>query len=396
MNALMSNLLAWLHWGCDREEAHTLRRKIFNVNAAALIAILAMAFFAAFAVLVNNPGLIKAIQLQIPFYFVFAAVPWLNRQGRAGLARWAVSLAITAAVAANVWLVSGSWLQLHFYFMLFAIVAVALFPLPQWSGIAFLFLLNAALFAYCEYIGVEPDPLLLMLGEGTAAMFRAIAVVSSLFTVLFIAWLGERVASTSERELEALSGMDMLTLLPSRRRMEQRLAEAIAASNRSGQRGAVMFLGLDNFKPLNEGYGHAAGDALLQEAARRITGCIREMDMAARFGGDEFAILLPELGAEREEAKKHATVVAEKVRNKLAEPYHIAVRSEHEAYSVLEYRCSASIGVEMFAGSAMGAGDIIKRADAAMRRAKESGRNAISYHEESLRAWENPELPSVS
>lgn len=395
MNALMTNLLAWLRWGCEREEAHTLRRKIFNVNAAALIAILSMAFFAVLDVLARNPGLTRAFLLQIPFYFIFAAVPWLNRQGYAGLARWIVSLSLTAMVAVNVWLANGSWLDLHFYFILFAVVGVAFFLRQQWASVVFLFVLNAALFVYCEFVGVDPDPLLMMLEQSTTMLFRTVAVVTSLFTVLFIAWLGEHVVGRIERKLDALSGLDMLTLLPSRQRMEQRLAETIALSKRTGQQGAVLFLDLENFKPLNNEYGHAAGDALLQEVAQRLTGCIREMDMAARFGGDEFVIMLSELGVDGEEAKKRAAVAAEKVGDALAEPYRIPVRSERDTCSLVVHHCTASIGVEMFAGGAMSEDDILKRANDAMYKAKRSGRNAISFHEEVHHAWENPEVPTV-
>lgn len=396
LKQLFSDVMGWLRWGCEDVESHTLRRKIFHVNVAALIAILSMLFFALLDLWADNPALHLAIMLQVPFYFIFAAVPWFNRQGYWGAARWMISLSITAAVALNVWLVNGSWLELHFYFILFAVASVVFFPLRQWPGITFLFLLNAALFVYCEYVGVEPDPLLLMLDEGTTLAFRTFAVVSSLFTVLFITWLGEYVASRNERELEALSGLDILTHLPNRRRLEQRLAEVIAVSKRSGQHGAVMFLDLDNFKPLNDEYGHAAGDALLQEAAQRIAGCIREMDMAARFGGDEFVILLCELGQDPEAARDRAALVAEKIRAALAGPYHLAVRAGHETCRNVEHRCTASIGVEMFVGGAMREADILKRADAAMYRAKECGRNAICFHEERKYEWQNPGVDAVS
>jgi diguanylate cyclase (GGDEF)-like protein len=312
------------------------------------------------------------------------------------MARWVLSLSVTAAIATNIWMANGSWLDLHFYFILFALLGVLFFPIRQWASILVLFLLNASLFVYCGYVGVEPDPTLLMLPETTATMFRAAYVSTSLFTLLFITWLGEYVANRNERELEELSGMDMLTHLPNRRRLEQRLAETIAASKRTGQRGAVMFLDLDNFKPLNDACGHAAGDALLQEVAQRISGCVREMDMVARFGGDEFVIMLSELGKDQEDAKWRATQVAEKIRVTLAEPYFIALRAGLDATGHVEHRCTASIGVEMFAGGAMSEDDILKRADVAMYKAKESGRNAISFYEEKQHAWENPKLPTVA
>jgi diguanylate cyclase (GGDEF)-like protein len=157
-----------------------------------------------------------------------------------------------------------------------------------------------------------------------------------------------------------------------------------------------MFLDLDNFKPLNDAYGHAAGDLLFREVAQRISGCIREMDMVARFGGDEFVILLSELGRDQGDAKRRAAQVAEKIRVTLAEPYCIAVRAGQDATGQVEHRCAASIGVVMFSGGVMGEVDILKRADAAMYKAKESGRNAISFHEEKQHAWDNPQLPTVA
>ncbi|ADE11473.1 diguanylate cyclase [Sideroxydans lithotrophicus ES-1] len=391
----MTGLLKWLRWGCDGVESYSLQRKIFHVNVAALIAILSMAFFAVFNALTGNPALIRSNLLQIPFYFIVLVVPWLNRHGQAGMARWVLSLSITTAVSTNIWIANGSWLDLHFYFLLFALVGVVFFPIRQWASIVFLFVLNASLFIYCEYVGVKPDPTLFLLGENMTTMFRSAFVSTSLFTLLFITWLGEYVANRNERELEELSGMDMLTHLPNRRRMEQRLAETIAVSERTGQRGAVLFLDLDNFKPLNDEHGHAAGDLLLQEVAQRISGCIRKMDMAARFGGDEFVIMLSELGQEQEGARQRAAQVAEKIRIALAEPYLLDISSAGGDRESVKHRCSASIGVEMFVGGAMSEADILKRADAAMYQSKEHGRNKISFHEEKRHVWDNPELPTV-
>lgn len=386
----------WLHWGCGKAESHSIQRKIFHVNVAALITILSMAFLAVPNALTGNSALIKSDLAQIPFYFLALVVPWLNRHGHTGLARWVLSLSITAAIAANIWLATGSWLDLHFYFIIIALLEVMIFPIRQWASVVFLFILNASLFAYCEYFGIAPDPALLSLDVTTATMFRAVYVTTSLFTMLFISLLWEYVANKNEQKLEELSGMDMLTQLPNRHRLEQRLAETIAVSKRSGQCGAVMFLDLDNFKPLNDGYGHAAGDLLLQEVAQRISACIREMDMVARFGGDEFVIMLSELGKDKEDAKWRATHVAEKIRVTLAEPYRIAIHAGQDAEGQVEHQCTASIGVVMFAGGVMNETDILKRADAAMYKAKESGRNAISFHEEKQFAWDNPQLPTIA
>ena len=95
----------------------------------------------------------------------------------------------------------------------------------------------------------------------------------------------------TEEKIRNLALHDTLTQLPNRRLLNDRLEQTIAASKRSGHYGALMFLDLDNFKPLNDTHGHGVGDLLLIEAARRITGCVREMDTCARFGGDEFVVI---------------------------------------------------------------------------------------------------------
>lgn len=96
----------------------------------------------------------------------------------------------------------------------------------------------------------------------------------------------------NEELIRNLAFYDSLTKLPNRRLLEDRLQQAIAASKRSSRYGALMFLDMDNFKPLNDKYGHAVGDLLLVEVARRLSSCVRETDTVARFGGDEFVVSL--------------------------------------------------------------------------------------------------------
>ncbi len=391
-NTLIENLVAWLHWGCEHEPSHMLKRKIFHVNASSLIAIGLMLLFAVLYGAMGNPALARSVEFQLPFCLVFLAVPWLNRQGRASLARWMLALSITATVALTIWQVSGTWLYLHFYFILFAPAAVLFFPYRQWPGIVVLVLLNSALFAYCEFVGVDPAPELLMLDPGMVQALRILALVSSLLAVAFIAWLGEYAAARNETELEGLSGIDMLTRLPNRRRLEQRLAEKIAVSKRTGKYGAVMFLDLDNFKPVNDVHGQEAGDLLLQEVAQRISNCIREMDMVARFGGDEFVVLLSDLGTDREEARSRAAAVAKKILESLAQPYRIAIHLRHGKTGYEQHVCTSSIGIQLFSGGFMKEDDLLKRADLAMYKAKEGGRNAIVFHEDERHVWPNPEV----
>lgn len=167
---------------------------------------------------------------------------------------------------------------------------------------------------------------------------------------------------------------DTLTQLPNRRLLNDRLNQAIATCKRSGRYGALMFLDLDNFKLLNDTHGHAVGDSLLVETARRISSCIRETDTAARFGGDEFVIMLGDLHEAQAEATAQAASIAEKIRSTLSEPYLLNNKRDSNAECAVEYRCTSSVGVVVF-GRDVICEDILDAADRAMYQAKESGRN---------------------
>jgi diguanylate cyclase (GGDEF)-like protein len=141
-----------------------------------------------------------------------------------------------------------------------------------------------------------------------------------------------------------------------------------------------MFLDLDNFKPLNDQYGHGVGDLLLIEAANRISSCLRETDTVARFGGDEFVILLCELSADLDEATSQAHVIAEKIRTTLEHNYLLTYQQQSQPDIRLEHHCTSSIGVTLFMNHDTSQDDILVCADVAMYQAKKSGRNRICFY----------------
>ncbi len=171
---------------------------------------------------------------------------------------------------------------------------------------------------------------------------------------------------------------DSLTQLANRRLLSDRLAMAMATGQRSGQHGAVMVLDLDNFKPLNDEHGHEAGDLLLIEVSKRLKASVREIDTVARIGGDEFVVVVNNLGLDADTARQQAMSIAQTLRLSVAEPYVLALQHEHRADTLVEHRCSASIGVTLFQDGKVGQEEILKRADLAMYRAKDAGRNTIS------------------
>ncbi len=183
-----------------------------------------------------------------------------------------------------------------------------------------------------------------------------------------------------EDQVRQLAFYDPLTHLPNRRLLNDRLSQTLLASKRSAFYGALMFMDLDNFKALNDKHGHSAGDLLLVEVASRLKACVREIDTVARFGGDEFVVLLDELALGQEESKLQAGVIAEKIRLALAETYVLSVERDAADAVTLVHRCTASVGVTLFIHSEASQDDILMRADAAMYQAKEQGRDRVQFY----------------
>ena len=191
---------------------------------------------------------------------------------------------------------------------------------------------------------------------------------------------------SAEKEMEEvvrqLAYYDPLTTLPNRLLLKDRLIRSMLGSQRGGGYCALMFLDMDNFKIINDKHGHGAGDLLLLEVARRLTSCVRQIDTVARFGGDEFVVLLDALTHDRVRARREAEVLAEKIRSRLAAPYQLQLPADGVAGKrTIEHRCGVSIGVVLFLGLENTEEEVLKWADAAMYLAKDGGRNAIRFHE---------------
>jgi len=184
-----------------------------------------------------------------------------------------------------------------------------------------------------------------------------------------------------EEQVRQLAFHDTLTGLPNRRLISDRLNQTMATTKRSSCYGALMFLDLDNFKPLNDTHGHAVGDLLLIEVADRLRSCVREMDTVGRFGGDEFVVMLGELNSSKDASTTQARIVAEKIRATLSQPYKLRVSQDGKADAVIEHRCIASMGVALFIDHQASEDDILKWADSAMYQAKEAGQNLIRFHD---------------
>lgn len=172
--------------------------------------------------------------------------------------------------------------------------------------------------------------------------------------------------SRAEQRLHQMAHYDALTGLPNRALFMDRLKQELAWVKRSKQEFALLFIDLDRFKAINDLYGHGMGDLVLQEASRRLRACVRDMDTAARMGGDEFTVLISDI-----HDRDAPQIVASKLIATLGEPIEI----NHKTYNI-----GASVGISICPADASDADKLIGMADAAMYRAKQMGGNASVYY----------------
>ena len=169
-----------------------------------------------------------------------------------------------------------------------------------------------------------------------------------------------------EQTIRAMAFHDPLTGLPNRKLLSDRLELALAQAHRGKRAMAVLFLDLDGFKSVNDGWGHAQGDALLRDVAVRLAGALRTGDTVARIGGDEFTVLIPELPHD-----EGAAEVSRKILRELERTFRVGSS---------ECRVTASIGIARYPQDGEDAETLLKNADAAMYRAKLAGGNRFAWH----------------
>lgn len=171
-----------------------------------------------------------------------------------------------------------------------------------------------------------------------------------------------------EESIRQLAMHDELTQLPNRRLIRQRLEQVQESGQRNDLCSALLFLDLDNFKPLNDLHGHEAGDQLLVEVARRLKASVRQRDTVGRLGGDEFVVILDALGENHEQSAERVLRLAEKIRQRLSEPYQL---------DATLHSCTASIGAVLFCSYESSVDSLLHQADLAMYEAKSAGRNKV-------------------
>lgn len=190
-----------------------------------------------------------------------------------------------------------------------------------------------------------------------------------------------KASSVAMNALNKMAYDDELTGLPNRRLLNDRLKKLVASNKRCDSYSAAIFLDLDKFKSLNDDYGHEAGDELLKAVGNRLKMTVRETDTVARYGGDEFVILLEKLSGNLPDSQKEAELVAQKVLGCFNTPFNINKKISDKKNIPEEYEIFASIGISMFGGDSTQTNKIISHADAAMYSAKNLGGKVFKFYD---------------
>jgi diguanylate cyclase (GGDEF)-like protein len=229
-------------------------------------------------------------------------------------------------------------------------------------------------------ITVQPSHKLRALAAGAkdfvAKPFELDELSTRIHNLLEVRLLYKKLAD-AVNALESFALHDALTGLANRRLLTDRLNQSRLSSARTHNHGALMFLDIDHFKQLNDTLGHDAGDLLLQEVSQRLLSCVREGDCVARFGGDEFVVLLDVLGQSEADAVHQTDTVAQKILLALQPSFDLQGHN---------YETSLSIGAVVFLGVHEPVADLLKKADRAMYRAKSLGRNQLCFFDPAMQA----------
>jgi len=189
----------------------------------------------------------------------------------------------------------------------------------------------------------------------------------------------------AEAEARHQATHDFLTQLPNRKSMMTKLSEEYSRAQRHHYYDAFLFIDLDDFKKINDVYGHATGDQLLREVAQRIQDTVRAEDYTARISGDEFCVILMDLGNNKQEVAGSVSTVCAKLLHKLEQPYLIDRRS---------LNISASFGVKIFPDGDQAIETVISSADTAMYQAKDRGKNRFVFYDNDVE-WRVRELAQM-
>ncbi|MBQ0960114.1 GGDEF domain-containing protein [Ideonella sp. 4Y11] len=341
-----------------------MQRKIIQVNLGAAGVLLTVLSYFVYYQWSGNSALVRTGWAQLPFGLASVLVWRLNARGHDVWARWAVfGLAVGGTLAA-ILAGLGSALGAQVYFLLFAVLTLAFFPLTQWRSALLLSTLNATLFFAFERWGWPAHPALFELPETTRQWLSSSLVAGCIAVAMALTAISEWAADLNEQRLLELAGTDVLTGLRNRRALLQSLAGEVALARRSQRPLCLAVLDLDHFKSINDQHGHAAGDQVLREFSALMRSELRAYDTCGRLGGEEFVVLMPDTDLAQ------ALASIDRLRATLA---HRPLAWIDES---VELTVSAGVASLADTSDADGA-SLLRAADEALYQAKRDGRNRV-------------------
>jgi len=352
-------------------------RRLALLQFSALLGIVSMLGYAGLHLVVSWQTLGANALLSLGCIPCYGLVMVLNRQGYPHLAKVVFCTVLTGSMFLATYVFLGKTPGMHFFFLLAALVPLLYWELKRFVPIFFFMALSLAGFSLVEFRSEEIGLLVPTFPPHWVAFYNAMSFLATFVTVVVLLVYFQFRADTDAKNLdqrarlmealmhqyEALSKIDPLTELLNRRAILAFLDDEAVRMNRNHLGFAVLLLDIDFFKNVNDSHGHQAGDAVLKAFSAILTGSLREVDRVGRWGGEEFLVLLPDTPLEG------ALVVAEKIRS--------AVANHRFPVGAFLLDCTVTIGVALHD---VRSGDIdatIRRADLALYRGKEAGRNRV-------------------
>ncbi len=361
--------MRWLRWGVVLHKSNTLQRKVLLTNVAAPLGMFSLFIFDLVFLYEGSYPSQQVLVLHIPFYIAFALIPWVNRQGQSFAACLLLTVTAMGSAIVPMYVAFGTYFNHHHYFILFAVVPLAIYPSQYVKTVFSLFVINLGAFMYFEYSGMPPAAEVLLRDGAIAHGIRTLLSSMVVVTLMVFFWFFGTFAEKSERTLELISMTDMLTTLPNRRFFKEAFQHEVARNKRMQTTSAIAMLDIDYFKKVNDTYGHDAGDLVLKYVAHECRKNLRAGNVMARIGGEEFAILLPEA------TSSQAIEAMERIR-KAIELSEIKIGNK-----VLNI--TVSIGVAIV-DPHMSLEEAFKNVDLSLYEAKWGGRNRVAFNELSV------------
>jgi diguanylate cyclase (GGDEF)-like protein len=338
------------------------------------INLLAVANMGAFLLLY---ALVGAAELALPMVTTATCIPlylgaWLlNRRGHPLAAKITLCAVLSGSIFLATAVYFGRAPGLHFFLLLAAVIPLLLWPLNRPAGILVFMGGSLAGFLFVQLRADESGILVRQFPPGWLPFFNVFSVVAVYaVTVVILALLQRRAETDSLRlaekakQLERLSNTDPLTGLNNRRAMLSRMEEERVRMSRNHRVFSLILCDIDFFKAINDEHGHEAGDAVLVGIASVFREALREIDPVARWGGEEFLILLPDTTGDG------AIVVGEKLRQR--------VEAARFSWSGKDLRCTMTFGIAVHTAGSKDLLETIRRADTALYEGKHRGRNRVA------------------